>query len=94
VGERIAELEGRHRWPIVGAPPDAHAGLIRRRNLLDIGTAIKLIAAALVAGVALVVLAGVHASVAIAIAAVVLIAALVEFAHAAFELVDSERGPR
>jgi hypothetical protein len=38
------------------------------------------------------VLAAVHASVAIAIAAVVLVAALMEFAHAAFELVDGERG--
>jgi hypothetical protein len=68
------------------------AGSSRRPTLHSIGSWVKLIAAALVAGVALVVLAGVHASVAIAIAAVVLVAALVEFAHAAFELVDSERG--
>ena len=43
-------------------------------------------------GLALVVLAGVRASVAIGIASVVLVLALVEFAHAAFELVDRERG--
>jgi hypothetical protein len=49
-------------------------------------------AAALIAGLALAVLAGVHESVAIAVAAFVLIGALVELAHAAFELVDRERG--
>ena len=95
MGEWIAELERRHRWPIVGAAPDgrsAHAGLIPGAHSVCIGSALKLITAALVAALALLVLAGVHASVAIAIAAVVLIAALVEFAHAAFELVDSERG--
>ena len=64
----------------------------RRLSLRGIGSALKLIAAALIAGLALVVLAGVHASVAIAVAALVLVAALVELAHAAFELVDRERG--
>jgi hypothetical protein len=61
-------------------------------SLRGITSALKLIAAALIAGLALVVLAGVHESVAIAVAAFVLIGALVELAHAAFELVDRERG--
>jgi hypothetical protein len=63
-----------------------------RPSVRRIGSALKLIAAALIAGLALVVLAGAHASVAIAVAAFVLIGALVELAHAAFELVDRERG--
>jgi hypothetical protein len=63
-----------------------------RPTLRGIGSALKLIAAALIAGLALVVLAGAHESVAIAVAAFVLIGALVELAHAAFELVDRERG--
>ena len=64
----------------------------RHLTLGRIGSALKLISAALMAGLALVVLAGVRASVAIGIASVVLVLALVEFAHAAFELVDRERG--
>ena len=64
----------------------------RHRTLQRIGSALKLIAAALIAALALVVLAGVHASVAIGVASVVLVLALVELAHAAFELVDRERG--
>jgi hypothetical protein len=63
-----------------------------RPSLCGIGSALKLIAAALIAGFALVVLAGVHESAAIAVAAFVLIGALVELAQAAFELVDRERG--
>ena len=51
----------------------------------------KLIAAALIAGLALVVLAAVHASLAVGIASVVLVLALIELAHAAFEFVDRER---
>jgi hypothetical protein len=64
----------------------------RQRSLRLIGSTLKLITAVLIAGLALVVLAGVHASVAIGIASVVLVLALVELAHAAFELVDRERG--
>jgi hypothetical protein len=64
----------------------------RRPTLFSIGSWVKLIAAALVAGVALVVLAGAHARAALAIAGVVLVASLLELAHAAFELVDGERG--
>jgi hypothetical protein len=61
-------------------------------TLERIGSALKLIVAALIAGLALVVLAAVHASLAIGIASVVLVLALVELAHAAFEFVDRERG--
>jgi hypothetical protein len=64
----------------------------RQRSLQLIGSTLKLIAAVVIAGLALVVLVGVHASVAIGIASVVLVLALVELAHAAFELVDRERG--
>jgi hypothetical protein len=63
-----------------------------RPSLRGIGSALKLIAAALIAGLALVALASAHESMAIAVAAFVLIGALVELAHAAFELVDRERG--
>jgi hypothetical protein len=72
----------------------AHARLISRLHLVGIGSGLRLIAALLIAGMALVVLAGVRAGALIAIAAVALVGALVELAQAAFELVDRERSRR